>query len=112
MNKTIIDGINKAKASKSGTYVHWSGHGKNRHETTYDRNGHVIINSGNTGHKYNNGTNQEEWDALNHGTIISNNNHYGSHPGESLTDSNGHHYTIKKGDTVHTSDGRTWKWDT
>ena len=111
MNKTIIDGINKAKHSKSGTYVQFSGHGKNRHETTYDRNGHVIITSLH-GHKFNNGKTQEEWDALNNGTIISNNNHYGSHAGESLTDSNGHHYTIKKGGTVHTSDGRTWTWDT
>ena len=112
MNHTIIDGINKAKASKSGTYVEWSGHGKNRHKTTYYWNGHVIINSGHTGHKYNNGSNQEEWNALNNGTIISNNDHYGSHPGESLTDSNNHHYTIQKGQTVHTSDGRTWTWDT
>ncbi|MCT7697856.1 MAG: LPXTG cell wall anchor domain-containing protein [Lactobacillus crispatus] len=112
MNHTIIDGINKAKASKSGTYVEWSGHGKNRHKTTYYWNGHVIINSGHTGHKYNNGSNQEEWNALNNGTIISNNDHYGSHPGESLTDSNNHHYTIRKGQTVHTSDGRTWTWDT
>ena len=112
MNHTIIDGINKAKASKSGTYVEWSGHGKNRHKTTYYWNGHVIINSGHTGHKYNNGSNQEEWNALNNGTIISNNDHYGSHPGESLTDSNNHHYTIHKGQTVHTSDGRTWTWDT
>ena len=112
MNHTIIDGINKAKASKSGIYVEWSGHGKNRHETIYNRNGHVIINSGHTGHKYNNGSNQEEWNALDNGTIISNNDHYGSHPGESLTDSNNHHYTIQKGQTVHTSDGRTWTWDT